>query len=137
MPQRLKNRGSGSACIGQLTGAETSVVYEVDESGDGLRVAQRVTARAGEVTQLRPDAIHHIENPEDEVSAALHVYGGDFEAVAEHRSLWDHDHVRDSFSFPKLMRHSAVAMKKTGNEAGLRGLVQAMPAAQALVDSLS
>lgn len=120
------------ACIAQLTGQETSVVYEPE--GDGLRVAQTTTGRPGDVVSLPADAIHHIENPTDGVSAALHVYGGDFDAVREQRSLWSHEeHVRGEFTFEKLLVQSVDAMKQTGNQAGLNGLVEAIPAAKALV----
>lgn len=123
------------ACIAQLSGAETSVVYEPD--GDGLRVVRTVTGRPGDITTLPPDAIHHIENPTDGIAAALHVYGGDFGALMEDRSLWSHqEHQRHGFSFEKLLQQSVIAMKKTGNEAGLEGLVDAVPAAKAMVEAL-
>jgi predicted metal-dependent enzyme (double-stranded beta helix superfamily) len=123
------------ACIAQLSGAETSVVYERD--GEALRVVRSVTGRPGDVTTLPADAIHHIENPTNTVASALHVYGGDFGAVVGDRSLWSHDeHARDSFSFEKLLQQSVVAMKQTGNEQGLQGLIEAVPAAKAMVDAL-
>lgn len=123
------------ACIAQLTGAETSVVYERGEGRQGLTVTRTVTGRPGEVTTLPPGAIHHIENPTDAIASALHVYGGDFAAVEGDRSLWSHDeHERDGFSFPKLLAQSVVAMKQTGNEQGLQRLVEAIPAAKAMVD---
>ena len=125
------------ACIAQLTGAETSVVYEPAEDGNGLRVVETVTGRPGDVTTLPPDAIHHIENPTDDIASALHVYGGDFGAVAEDRSLWTHDdHERGGFSFDKLLQQSVLAMKRTGNEPGLQGLVDAIPAARMLIDAV-
>lgn len=125
------------ACIAQLTGVETSVVYEPVDEGEGLRVAETMSAGPGQVTCLPADAIHHIENPTDEVARALHVYAGDFSAIENERSLWSHDeHVRGSFSLQKLLHSSLVAMKKTGNDAGVRGIVKAFPAAQAMVDAL-
>jgi len=124
------------ACIAQLSGVETSVVYEADDDGE-LAVSRTVTGRPGDVTTLPADAIHHIENPTDGIASALHVYGGDFDAVKEDRSLWSHnEHERGSFSFERLLRESVVAMKKTGNERGLEGLVQAIPATRALVDAV-
>lgn len=122
------------ACIAQLSGAETSVVYEHDEDGQGLRVVKTVSGRPGDVTALPADAIHHIENPTDGISSALHVYGGDFGALMDDRSLWTHEaHERGSFSFERLLQQSVDAMKKTGNEQGLEALVEAVPAAKALV----
>lgn len=124
------------ASIAQLSGAETSVVYEEDADG-GLNVARTMVGRPGDITSLPADAIHHIENPTDDYASALHVYGGDFAAVAEHRSLWSHDdHQRGSFSFEKLMQQSVVAMKKTGNTRGLEAMVEAIPAVKPMVDAL-
>lgn len=121
------------ACIAQLDGAETSVIYE--REGDGLRVVRTVTGHPGDVTSLPADAIHHIENPTDAVASALHVYGGDFGAVMGDRSLWAHDdHRQMGFSFERLLQQSVEAMKRTGNDRGLKSLVEAIPAAQALVD---
>lgn len=126
------------ACIAQLSGAETSVVYEPAEDGEGLAVVRTVTGRPGDVTTLPADAIHHIENPTDEVASALHVYGGDFGAVMGDRSVWSHDaHERGSFSFEKLLQQSVVAMKRTGNDEGLQGLVEAIPAIKPMVDGLT
>jgi predicted metal-dependent enzyme (double-stranded beta helix superfamily) len=124
------------ACIAQLTGAEKSVVYQPTEDGEGLQVTESVVSHLGDVTELAPDAIHHIENPTDEVAAALHVYGGDFSAIEDERSLWTHDHVRGPFSFEALMRHSVVAMTRDQNQRGLDGLVEAIPAVAKLVDSV-
>jgi predicted metal-dependent enzyme (double-stranded beta helix superfamily) len=125
------------ASIAQLTGVETSVVYEDQDDGEGLKVARTMTGRPGDITSLPADAIHHIENPTDDFSSALHVYGGDFGAVMDDRSLWSHDgHDRGAFSFEKLLQQSVVAMKRTGNDQGLEGLVRAIPAAQAMVDAL-
>ena len=124
------------ACIAQLTGEERSVVYAPSDDGQGLEVVGTEVGRPGDVTQLPADAIHHIENPTSEVSAALHVYGGDFSAVESERSLWTHDHVRGAFSFPALMRNSVAAMKAKGNQEGLEGLVAAMPAAAPLVEAV-
>lgn len=124
------------ACIAQLSGEEHSHVYEATPDGEGLGVVRTEVGRVGDVTQLPADAIHHIENPGDEVAAALHVYAGDFEAVREHRTLWTHDHVRREFTMEALVRESVVAMKRTGNLDGLAGLVEAMPAAAKLVEAV-
>ena len=122
------------ACIAQLTGEETSVVYEPTEDGK-LRVVHSTTGRPGDVVELPVDAIHHIENPCDEVSTALHVYGGDFGAVMEDRSLWTHDDYEQSgFSFQKLLELSVVAMKDTGN--GVAAVAEALPAAKPMSDAL-
>ena len=123
------------ACIGQLTGEEVSVLYERTEDGTGLSVANKVSVKPGEVMTLRPDAIHHIENPKDETSSALHIYGGDFGAVTGKRSLWSTgDHVEKPFSFKELLAESVKTMKKNENREGLAEIVKAIPTTRAMVE---
>jgi predicted metal-dependent enzyme (double-stranded beta helix superfamily) len=125
------------AVIGQLRGSEINRIYEPD--GDGaLREARTLTVRAGEILTLTKDVIHCIENPNDEPAHALHLYAGDFGAISDRRSLWSWvDHQQKPFSFPELLKESAVAMHQSANRTGLDALVQAMPASRALVDSLT
>jgi predicted metal-dependent enzyme (double-stranded beta helix superfamily) len=121
------------ACIGQLVGEERSVVYERTEDG-GLRVRETISVKAGEVMDLPADAIHHIENPDDTVGRSLHVYAGDFAALMSRRSLWSEDEHREGpFTFERLVEQSVVAMKRSGNEHGLRELARAIPAAAKLI----
>jgi len=125
------------ACIGQLRGEERSVLYERAEDGCGVRATETLSVKEGEVMTLTRDAIHHIENPCDETSAALHLYAGDFAAVMDRRSLWSAEDGREGrFSFEGLLEHSARAMKRDGNEQGLAELVHAIPALEPLVESL-
>jgi predicted metal-dependent enzyme (double-stranded beta helix superfamily) len=42
---------------------------------------------AGNVARLGADVIHAVSNPLDQITAAIHVYGGDFFAIQ--RSEWD------------------------------------------------
>lgn len=125
------------ACIGQLSGEEVGVSYAPADDGKGLQVIKRTRSQPGQVASLPADAIHHIENPGDETASALHIYGGDFGAVMEQRSLWSsHDHQEMPFNFQQLVAESAKAMKLNDNQKGLDALVQAIPAAKPLVDSL-
>ena len=72
-----------------------------------------------------------------EPAHALHLYAGDFGAIADRRSLWSwDDHERKAFSFPELLKESATAMHQSGNRAGLDALVTSIPASKALVDTL-
>ena len=124
------------AIMGQISGEERSTVYEKTEDG-GLRVAAELGVKAGEVMSLGKDAIHHIENPGDETAHSLHLYGGDFGALMDKRSLWtEKDHREISFSFEELVKQSVIAMKEAGNERGIEAFVEAIPAAKSLVDSL-
>lgn len=116
------------ACIGQLEGEERSTIYEPTEDGS-LREVETLRVEAGEVMGLPADAVHHIENPNDGVARSLHIYGGDFGALMERRSLWDEAQRREGpFSFEGLVKQSAIAMKRTGNERGLEALGEAIPA---------
>lgn len=125
-----------SAVIGQLRGSEINRIYEDDGNG-GLREVRKTTVFVGEQLVLDDDVIHAIENPGDETAHALHLYGGDFGAIAERRSLWSwDDHAQKGFSFPELLKESATAMHRSGNRDGLDALVSAIPASQELVSSL-
>ena len=125
------------ACIGQLAGTEVNVAYEKIPDGDGLRVMQTLRNDSGGVISMPENAIHHIENPNDETASALHIYGGDFGAVMGRRSLWSFDgHEEKAFSFPELLVESVKRMKLNNNEKGLAALINAIPAAKSMVDAL-
>ena len=74
-------------------------------------------------------------NPLPTVSRSLHIYGGDFGAVMDDRSLWgSDDHREKPFSFPALVQESIKAMKSDGNEVGLNELAKAIPSVRPLVE---
>jgi predicted metal-dependent enzyme (double-stranded beta helix superfamily) len=73
------------AVVGVYAGEELNRVYE--RSSGGLEEVRTRVVRVGEVFTLDADAIHSVENPGDEWTAALHVYGGDIENVE--RNAWD------------------------------------------------
>ncbi len=124
------------AIMGQISGEERSTVYEKTKDGS-LRVAAELGVKAGEVMSLGKDAIHHIENPSDETAHSLHLYGGDFAALMDKRSLWtEKDHRELSFSFEELVKQSVVAMNDAGNERGIEAMIEAIPATKSLVESL-
>lgn len=122
------------ACIGQLKGAEVNTIYEKTDDRK-LRISATRTVSAGEVISLPEDAIHHIENPINETGYALHIYGGDFNAVMEERSLWsDEDYTETGFSFQGLLRESVKGMQRNDNQVGLAELVRAIPAARTMME---
>jgi predicted metal-dependent enzyme (double-stranded beta helix superfamily) len=124
------------ACIGQLIGSEISTVYTKTNDGKGLTVTGTLTANAGEVVSLPEDAVHHIENPNTETGRSLHIYGGDFNAVMEERSLWDYDDFEEkSFSFQGLIQESIKGMKRNQNQTGLDEIVKAIPATKPLIEA--
>jgi len=122
------------ACIGQLVGAEVNTIYEKTADGKSLTVARSERVNAGEVISMAEDAIHHIENPNDTTGSALHIYGGDFNAVMDDRSLWSFEDLQEKpFSFQGLVAEAVKGMKQNGNQVGLDELVKAIPAAKALI----
>ena len=124
------------ACIGQLVGSEVSTIYNKTSDGKGLTQTDTLTAKAGEVISLAEDAIHHIENPNNETAHSLHIYGGDFNAVMDERSLWDFDnHEEKSFNFQELIKESIKGMKRNDNQTGLEEIVKAIPSTKPLVDA--
>jgi len=76
-----------SAVIGMYAGQEDNTFYRRDPDRPA-----RVTAttgkevRAGDVLTLGKDVIHGVINPLDRVTAAIHVYLGDY--INEPRSQW-------------------------------------------------
>jgi len=122
------------ACIGQLIGSEVSTLYNKTSDSRGLTMAGTLMANVGEVVSLSEDAIHHIENPNNETAHSLHIYGGDFNAVMDERSLWDYEnHEEKSFSFQGLIQESIKGMKLNHNKTGLEEIVKAIPATKPLV----
>jgi len=117
------------AVIGQLEGAEVNTFYTRTDDGKGLRVSATKTIHAGEVISMDKDAIHHIENPNNETGKALHVYAGDFKAISDRRSLWSSDkHEQKPFSFQDLLLESVKGMQQSHNQLGLEEVVKAIPA---------
>jgi predicted metal-dependent enzyme (double-stranded beta helix superfamily) len=122
------------ACIGQLTGAEANTFYKKSEDGNGLNVIATKTITPGEVLTMPADAIHHIENPTDNSSSALHLYGGDFRAVMDERSLWSYENNEETpFSFEGLLKESVAGMKMNDNQIGLDAIVEAIPATKNMI----
>jgi predicted metal-dependent enzyme (double-stranded beta helix superfamily) len=75
------------AVIAVYRGVEHNVFY--DRSEGGLVTSGTLELSAGQVALLDPEAIHSVVNSLDDFSAALHIFGGDFEH--QPRSEWDWD----------------------------------------------
>lgn len=73
------------AVIGIYTGQESNTFYQ--RSAEGLTRHGGKTVAAKEVVALGESAIHAVTNPLEQITAAIHVYGGDFFAAP--RSEWD------------------------------------------------
>lgn len=124
------------ACIGQLKGAEESTFYNKTNNDKGLVKTGTLRSNVGEVISLHEDVIHHIENPNSDTGYSLHLYGGDFNAVMEERSLWDYDNYEEKpFTFQGLIHESIKGMKLNHNQAGLDEIVKAIPKTKPLVEA--
>jgi predicted metal-dependent enzyme (double-stranded beta helix superfamily) len=73
------------AVIGIYTGREDNTFFR--REGQGLRRHGVKELNARDTVPLGKDIIHAVTNPLDQVTAALHVYGGDFFGAP--RSEWD------------------------------------------------
>jgi predicted metal-dependent enzyme (double-stranded beta helix superfamily) len=79
------------ATIGIYGGREDNIVWE---DKDGVVEAYGAASLSeAEVFSLPDDAVHSVTNPIERLSGAIHVYGGDFFAVA--RSEWDAETLRE------------------------------------------
>jgi predicted metal-dependent enzyme (double-stranded beta helix superfamily) len=72
------------AVIGVYEGEELNRLYE--RACEGLQESRICAVSKKEVLALEADAIHSVENPHRELTAGLHVYGGDI--VGIDRSAW-------------------------------------------------
>lgn len=73
------------AVIGIYSGREDNAFYYRSESG--LTLQNEKTLNLKDTIPLGEKVIHAVTNPLDRITAAIHVYGGDFFAVP--RSEWD------------------------------------------------
>ncbi|NNE95484.1 MAG: hypothetical protein HKN24_05595 [Acidimicrobiales bacterium] len=71
--------------VGIYGGIEDNTLYRRD--GDRVVVSGHRRGEAGDVLLLGADAIHSVENPSRQWTAAIHVYGSDF--FAHPRLQWD------------------------------------------------
>jgi predicted metal-dependent enzyme (double-stranded beta helix superfamily) len=75
------------AVIGVYAGEEVNQLYE--RVPEGLQALRTCAVSEREVLSLAADAIHSVENPHRELTAGLHVYGG--EILGIDRSAWRPD----------------------------------------------
>ena len=78
------------AVIGVYTGAEDNMFWRRIGGKDGRSRVEAASARSlrvGDAEPLGRDIVHSVTNPIPRLSAAIHVYGGDFFAMQ--RSEWD------------------------------------------------
>ncbi|MEP7202314.1 MAG: hypothetical protein ABI894_06880 [Ilumatobacteraceae bacterium] len=75
------------AAIGIYTGQEDNSFYRRSAPGSNrLTASGGKTLTAGDVAVLGDKVVHSVANPLDRLTAAIHIYGGDF--VNQTRSQW-------------------------------------------------
>lgn len=75
--------------VGIYAGREDNVFWR--RTAGGIEAYGAKSLSAGDITTLARDAIHSVLNPIARMSCAIHVYGGDFFAPPEPRSMWDQE----------------------------------------------
>ena len=83
------------AVIGLYSGREDNIFWRRHPEGAGSRVdaAGARTILPGQACPLGRDIVHSVINPLPRLTAALHVYGGDF--VEAERSEWHNETLRE------------------------------------------
>ncbi len=105
------------AVIGIYGGQEHNVFYRRD--GNGLEEAGTKDLETGDTVALGEQVIHAVINPLAKVTAAIHVYGGDFFETP--RSEWDPETLEESpYDIEKNMRlfEEANERLRAGAQAG-------------------
>ena len=89
------------AVIGIYGGEEANTFYRRGEHG--LEEANHRTVRTGEAMLVGADVVHAIENPLEQPTLGLHVYGGDLLGAA--RSMWSpHTGEEHPYDIPQFYR---------------------------------
>lgn len=96
------------AVIGIYSGREDNSFYRRSESG--LIVQGGKTLDLKDTIPLGAAVIHSVTNPLDQITAAIHLYGGDFFAVP--RSEWD---PRTFEERPYNIEHAREVFEKANN----------------------
>ena len=93
------------AVIGMYGGREDNIYWRrlPADAKRGIEAAGAQSLCTGDVAPLGRDIIHTVTNPIPRLSGAIHVYGGDFFAVA--RSEWDPETlVEGAFDVQKTLK---------------------------------
>ena len=87
------------AVIGIYGGQEDNTFYK--RTNGGIEVASMKELRSKDAAPLGKPVIHAVTNPLDKITAAIHVYGGDFFGTP--RSEWDPESLQEH---PYDMEHT-------------------------------
>lgn len=90
------------ASIGVYGGREDNVYWQ--RIGDSVEPTGARSLGRGDVGSLGKDGVHSVINPIQKLTAAIHVYGGDF--FAPGRSQWQGEDLKEApFSQTGLVKH--------------------------------
>ena len=93
------------AVIGVYAGREDNIVWRrlPGESDGRIKAVGALSLGEKDTMAFGSDVIHSVVNPVSRVTAAIHVYGGDFFSVP--RSEWDPDSLRERpYDLQKVLR---------------------------------
>ncbi len=124
----LPHNHNMAAVIGIYGGREDNVFWrrigDGETEGPGIEAAGAESMGSGQVATLGRDIIHSVANPIAKLTAAIHVYAGDFFDPPMPRSQWDHetlveqpwdmDHTRAVFREADTRYHAGVAAMQAG-----------------------
>jgi predicted metal-dependent enzyme (double-stranded beta helix superfamily) len=104
------------AVIGIYDGREDNLFWRRVGGEEGRTRIEAIGAKAlctGDAEPLGRDIVHSVTNPLQRLSAAIHVYGGDFFAVK--RSEWDPETlIERPYDRDRIARHIAEANARWG-----------------------
>lgn len=105
------------AVIGVYSGREDNIFWRRmgQEAQDRIEAAGARALSKGDVVSLGRDIIHSVTNPIPRLTAALHIYGGDF--FAQRRSEWDPETLLEQpFDVQNALRQFEEANARAGGE---------------------
>ena len=94
------------AVIAVYAGREDNIFWRriEDETGETIEAAGAKSLSVKDATPLGKDIIHSVVNPADRLTAAIHVYGGDF--FEAERLEWDpENHIERPFDIERTHRY--------------------------------
>ena len=124
----LPHNHNMAAVIGIYGGREDNVFWrrigDGETDGPSIEAAGAESMGSGQVATLGRDIIHSVANPIAKLTAAIHVYAGDFFDPPTPRSQWDHetlveqpwdmDHTRAVFREADTRYNAGVAAMQVG-----------------------
>jgi len=94
------------AVIGIYAGREDNIFWRriQDENGQTIEAAGAASLAVKDAEPLGKDIIHSVVNPVDRLTAAIHIYGGDF--FGAERFEWDPEsHEERPYDFERTRRY--------------------------------